>query len=1090
MRYEKLNTLIGNLYDEHDRDASLDIAIEIANEFMRIIFPDDERGRVWSEKLLEGDDLLDETIKASSFPNQKVATWFEKHPFLGGQRTAIRHFSHEDSPIESKFYWLNKSSAKSRIAAGVMLTPNWEDSEQTRRPDYKVGIDFFMTSAGDSLLVVLSNEGKLRVLELKERLSNTQIEILDNVNGAAGFNVVSDLEPQRTIHLTLWNAFALKEVNKKFYEGVAKHFQILLQHLHDACGKSEADSKIFANRLIGRLLFIWFLKKKGFINEDMDYFDCNSMGSTEYYSSRLEPLFFSTLNCPISERNEINGKRDTFTPYLNGGLFEAKTNDWRGEEISFPPDWFVSLYEHFSQFNFTTDESTPEFEQVAIDPEMLGKVFENLLASQLDETGKEARKASGSFYTPREIVSYMCKESLREYLYSKLGTEGNKEGVDRLLDMTDQDFEVKHSDSKKSLWGKERTSEMTERATKALDSLRVVDPACGSGAFPMGMLQLLSKSYERLGSSLNSYELKMKILGNNIYGIDIQPMAVEISRLRAWLSLIVDENDVSKVKPLPNLEFRFVCANTLVPKVEEGDYGQSSMFDIWDNDSIAALDEIMGKGFYSASDPEEKKKLREEYRYAVVRLGEDKKEHGIALQQRMAWNPFDTSASAGFFDSKIMFNLQEGFDIAIGNPPYIQLQKMKQTANKLYKPLGYKTYESTGDIYSLFYERGFQLLKEGGVLCYITSNKWMRAAYGESLRNYFLKETNPVRLVDFAGTKVFESATVDVNILLATKAKRRGEVAATIIREDCQNNLSNYVKHHTTPSVFAPGESWTVLTAIEQSIKRKIEAIGVPLKDWDISINYGIKTGCNEAFIIDGTTKDRLIAEDSKSAEIIRPILRGRDIKRFGYTFADQWLIATFPSRQYDIDDYPAVKKYLETFDIRKLAQSGEKDIDGIKGNNARKKTNNKWFETQDTIAYWDDFSKQKIIFQEMVQEPSFVLDETGLMLCNDTARIITSSNHSLPALLGVFNSKTFFYAVKTYYAGGGLGSSGVRMKHTFIMEFPMPPEDAIFDIGLIMNGCNSEPDDNLIERIEDILFKAYDFSDEERRFISSSFEF
>ena len=264
----------------------------------------------------------------------------------------------------------------------------------------------------------------------------------------------------------------------------------------------------------------------------------------------------------------------------------------------------------------------------------------------------------------------------------------------------------------------------------------------------------------------------------------------------------------------------------------------------------------------------------------------------------------------------------------------------------------------------------------------------------------------------------------------------------------------------------------------------------MPLKDWDISINYGIKTGCNEAFIIDGTTKDRLIAEDSKSAEIIRPILRGRDIKRFGYTFADQWLIATFPSRQYDIDDYPAVKKYLETFDIRKLAQSGEKDIDGIKGNNARKKTNNKWFETQDTIAYWDDFSKQKIIFQEMVQEPSFVLDETGLMLCNDTARIITSSNHSLPALLGVFNSKTFFYAVKTYYAGGGLGSSGVRMKHTFIMEFPMPPEDAIFDIGLIMNGCNSEPDDNLIERIEDILFKAYDFSDEERRFISSSFEF
>ena len=870
--YAKLDELIRSLHSETDRDTSLDIAIEAANEFMRIVFPKSSKGRMWAEELLEGEDLLDETIPASSFPNQKVESWFEKHPYLGGERTAMRHFHDDSAPIESKFYWLNKSSAKSRVAAGVSLTPNWEDSDLTKFPSYKVGIDFFMTADGDSLLVAISNEGNLRVMQLSERLSNTQIDILRSIDGAAGFDGIGDLEPQRTIHKTLWDAFALKEVNKKFYEGVSEHFQILLQHLHENAGKPQEAAKLFANRLIGRLLFIWFLRKKGFINEDMGYFDHMGIPATEYYETCLKPLFFETLNKPANERRAINGKIDPITPFLNGGLFDAKPDDWANEIVDFPPDWFESLYSHFNQFNFTTDESTPEYEQVAIDPEMLGRVFENLLASQLDETGKEARKASGSFYTPREIVAYMCKESLREYLYDALGTEGARTGVDRLLDMTDQDFEIKHSDAKKSLWGADRTAEMTSRTIQALDELKVVDPACGSGAFPMGMLQLLTKTYRRLGSGLSPYDMKLRILGNNIYGIDIQPMAVEISRLRAWLSLVVDESNPKNVRPLPNLDFKFVCANTLVPLAEDGD--QPTLFDNLNNRAINQLDSIMGRGYYTATNPQVKMRLRREYKEAVAALEKENSVQSKRLKQRMQWNPFDSSHSSDFFDAKVMFNLSRGFDIAIGNPPYIQLQKMPAKMKNQYQSLAYLTYESTGDIYALFYERGIDLLRPNGVLCYITSNKWMRAAYGESLRNFFLLRTNPIALIDFAGTKVFESATVDVNILIATKSSNSGTVAATIIRDDCRNNMSDYVRQHAVESAFSGGESWIVLSEIERSIKRKIEAAGVPLRDWKVRINRGVLTGCNDAFIIDGATKDRLIAEDPKSAEIIRPVFR------------------------------------------------------------------------------------------------------------------------------------------------------------------------------------------------------------------------
>src|SRR5690606_26489856 len=252
------------------------------------------------------------------------------------------------------------------------------------------------------------------------------------------------------------------------------------------------------------------------------------------------------------------------------------------------------------------------------------------------------------------------------------------------------------------------------------------------------------------------------------------------------------------------------------------------------------------------------------------------------------------------------------------------------------------------------------------------------------------------------------------------KDKNRQQTKACIVKEKVLNNLSNYFEQHAQQTDFKTSENWVVLSSIEKQIKEKIEAVGKPLKEWNININYGIKTGFNEAFIITGEKRKELIEQDSKSAEIIRPILRGRDIKRYSYDFADLWIINTHNGikekglKRIEIEDYPAIKNHLEQFlpQLKKRADKGDTPY------NLR------------NCAYMEDFFRPKIIFQEMVQEPSFIIDNEGIYMCLDTARIMTGED--LDVLLTVMNSKLFFYAVKTFYGGGGLGETGVRMKHTF----------------------------------------------------------
>lgn len=334
-----------------------------------------------------------------------------------------------------------------------------------------------------------------------------------------------------------------------------------------------------------------------------------------------------------------------------------------------------------------------------------------------------------------------------------------------------------------------------------------------------------------------------------------------------------------------------------------------------------------------------------------------------------------------------------GFDVVIGNPPYVQIQSIKELSDSLEKQ-GYQTFEKTGDLYCLFYEKGNQLLKPNGLLGYITSNKWLRANYGKSLRQYILQNTQPLLLVDL-GAGIFDSATVDSNILLFQKTTPCTSTTFTALDLSKETNFTDFTayEHQKLPIQPNRNEPWTIANAAELGIKQKLQQTGIPLKDWDIQINYGIKTGFNDAFIIDQATKDRLCAEDPKSADIIKPILRGRDIQRYCPEWAGLWLINTHNGyknvARIDVSDYPAIKKYLDQFYPQLLKRLDK----GATPYNLR------------NCAYVDDFDKEKIIYPNMTLYLPFVYDERGFYT-NQKCFIITTKTANLKYLLSVLNSK------------------------------------------------------------------------------------
>jgi hypothetical protein len=751
-----------------------------------------------------------------------------------------------------------------------------------------------------------------------------------------------------------------------------------------------------------------------------------------------------------------------FGPERTADLSTATGNDQR-TAVKVTP-----LLEILNSFVWTITESTPLEEEVALDPDLLGNVFENLLAAYNPETGTVARNATGSFYTPDYVVDWMIDQALEPLLLAALPaqTKKNATRLRRLLDWDEPGHDFNEPESRLLI--------------DTISRLRALDPACGSGAYPMGLLKkmvrvltkldpdnrLWEQRQRQLAEQIDSapareealkaierafarnhddYGRKLYLIENSIYGVDIQPLAVQIAKLRFFITLIVDQPiDPALpnygILPLPNLETKIVPANTLLG-LQRGQL-------LLGSDEVRTLErelKAVRHRYFTARRYQDKKALRRRDRELCKKLAAALVDSGECTpsdaKRLVEWNPYNTNTHASFFDPGWMFGLEGEngapgrFDLVLGNPPYVRQEELKAVTvtdsagrPRPFKDVlkeQYECYTGTADLYVYFFERSLQLLRTGGVLSFITSNKYFRAGYGEKLRAYLVYSTAPRAVLDFGDTDIFTAIAYPcILVTEKTREVERGGLPDPARLEEEKVFAQHVAAPDRAFSVFAwkPGpakvdfpavfdresfelrqrdlkpSSWRLESATGLGLLERLRKSGTPLGDYvQGRFYYGIKTGYNEAFVVDRETRDRLIAEHKSSAEVIKPYLRGRDVKRWRCESQDLWLI--FTRRGINIKDFPAIHAHLKPFKSRLMP--------GVPG--GRKPGSYEWYEIQDNVAYWKEFEEPKVITGRFMDKPTFAFDSTGLYHNNANSFIARVT----PYVAAVLNSSVSWYFLK-----------------------------------------------------------------------------
>ena len=644
--------------------------------------------------------------------------------------------------------------------------------------------------------------------------------------------------------LQAWQkAFDVETVTDKFFADYQRVFSQVETAVEGIPEDETEARRLYTQRLFNRLMFLRFIEKKGWLtyNGERNYlrtlFDATEAQTDEnFLNDRLYWAFFHGLGNPANLPQDLAEvvERRGEVPFLNGGLFEMQEYDNRNA-VHIPNDKFAEILKLFERYNFTVTESTPLDIEVAVDPEMLGKVFEELV------TGREE---TGSYYTPRPVVSFMCRESLKICLQNK--TDETQETLKAFIDDGDAG-----------------TIRDPEKVLRVLQTLRICDPACGSGAYLLGMMGELLRLRDALFQSKeidskSTYQRKLDIIQNNLYGVDKDEFAVNIAMLRLWLSLAVDyEGEVPE--PLPNLDYKVAAGDSLTGPAPEQMTLASRLID--------QIQEHQAEFLVTHTDPE-KQRLREE----IAELKEN-------LQ---GWQ---TSDDEFVWQVEFPEVFQEGgFDIVIGNPPYVDQRRIRILKPILKKQFP-EVYTGTADLYVYFYKRGIELLRSSGILTYISSNTFLRVEFGKKLRVYFIDKVCLHRLLDFGSVPVFK-ATVDTCIFLGENTIPNGEtfLAATFRSKADIPRLSEAFEEHAF-SMHAhdfSSDGWVLTSPETLSLLNRLQQIGTALgKCVNGNFYRGLTTGCNEAFVISESVRQRLIAEDTNAKKLIKPSLRGRTLKRW-----------------------------------------------------------------------------------------------------------------------------------------------------------------------------------------------------------------
>ncbi|EJF7387476.1 class I SAM-dependent DNA methyltransferase, partial [Campylobacter coli] len=875
---------------------------------------------------------------------------------------------------------------------------------------------------------------------------------------------------------------------------------------------------------------------------------------------KLSELFFEVL---AKEKSTRKKSEFAYLPYLNSSLFEKQSIENTLEISSLSNDLKLFyykntvlkddkckakkgqvglleyLFEFLDSFDFGSDDEQSEIlsQKELISSSVLGNVFEKLNGYK-----------EGSFYTPSFITSYMCKESITKVVLDKFNAQ---------FDLNAKDI----SELRKSLRKEDKKAQK-----ELLNSIKICDPAVGSGHFLVSALNVMLSIYDELNlfdeefylevqndeilitgrkgefieykrpstpkdkAHLIQQELfhtKKDIIENNLFGVDINPNSCEITKLRLWIELLkhsfyqsFDDENYHDLKTLPNIDINIKCGNSLVSYFETGkslnhypnikerinkykrivkDYKEGFYTDKSHiNQEIKNL-KISFKNFCFAD------KFKKEMKSFNDKCEKYSKKYGNFLAVDDENLKFFVSANLTLFDFDEkeatkefanlkkeydnIFNLEsnhpfewrfefpeildddgnfKGFDLIIGNPPYIRQEELKELKSHLAK--NYKVYKGTSDIYTYFYELGFNVLKDrGGVLSYITSNKYTRAGYGEALREFLLKNVKFLEYTDLNGIKVFDSATVDTSILCFEKSKSKDNkfkylALSNEILKTCAYNIGLYKDFAEFSQNSLSKESFTFSDENTSALKAKIERIGTPLKEWQgLNIYRGILTGYNEAFIITTEKRNEILAnckdeaEKERTAKLIRKMLRGRDIKRYSYEWAGLWVIfipwhfpnvekpKTMLENEQDLkEQYPSLYKHLLSHKERLSKRNKEET--GIRY---------EWYCLQRWGAnYYQEFEREKIVWASVGYiEHSFIPKD---MLLQDTNYFFSTSNRYL---LGILNSKPITYYLADIQTP--LGNTGAFRNYKYNIEkLPIPK----------INSKNQNIVDELINLVDEIL--------------------
>ncbi|MBK9391762.1 MAG: Eco57I restriction-modification methylase domain-containing protein [Bacteroidetes bacterium] len=1119
-----------------------------------------------------------------------------------------------------------------------------------------------------------------------------------------------------TLHEAWQKTLDTKELNKRFYIEIANWYfwaSSKVEFPDDVEKNKELRNATNLIRLITRIIFIWFIKEKGLVPENLfqreklkkiikRFYDENGKATT-YYTAILQNLFFGTLNQKMDQREFAKegshaeqmkqyGVKNLFRyanqfamgetealalfkdiPFLNGGLFDCLDKEDEEGKVKYVdgfsrktskqptvPDFLFfceeknadlnnyygttskqykvrGLIDTLNRYKFTITENTPIEEEVALDPELLGQVFENLLASYNPETKTTARKQTGSFYTPREIVNYMVNESLITYfenaLLSKnanLILKSRGETPPKNLFNESQTTQVSlviargeaNESERKEIQEKLRqllsytaaphqfTKQQCRLLIDAIDRCRILDPACGSGAFPMGILHtvvhvlhkldpkneewkerqtvrvrsaireaekiddpnLRNKLIADLEENKNSiddaflnneldYGRKLYLIENCIYGVDIQPIAVQIAKLRFFISLVIDQrvgspgtslrgtkqSDVENrgIRPLPNLETKFVAANTLVglklPK-------QLRI----ENENIRKLKEDLKKvrhHYFNAKSRKEKlnfqkddRKLRqrigdiirkeiEEYEEGLLKkievmkdnlklaLQSQKKieekhrkkqeklkleieelENGLLDQRSIdevaqkisSWDPYDQNASSSWFDSEWVFGIESGFDIVIGNPPYVEFKKLP--AEQKVKLSNYASAKGKYDIYVIFDERAYALLKEGGSLCFIHPTTFMKKDFGEAIRKFINQNFKIKSILDFADIQVFQGATNYTGVFLFMKSKLSSDYefayhqyfnsGSSISVSDFQNSLTDTTS--SSIKCFLPIKSlelekseWNFQNDSINYLLSKFAVDTKPLLEITESIFQGIASGKDEVFYVNEDT----IREFKIERGILKKLLKGKDIKKYVVTWSGYYVIYPYDKNSRVLSESILKSEYPNTFSYL----SSHKVL--LKGRDYFDNSPKKWFELWNQRSF-ENFKLNRIVSPEITDRNNFV--HTNVYYGNTKTYHIIPKEKSIENylfLLGLLNSSLldFVYKKITTPQAGGF----YAYKTQFLSKLPIrqveQPKAYSDIVSKIVSAKKENPQANtsrLERQLDVMIYHLYQLTFEEAKII------